>query len=157
MAAHPLNDDAATLPRPQLVRPWIWALLAAVLTLATYVPALAGEFVWDDTSLIRQSTGAEAQRPFSDYFTKPFWGPSGLSPQLSLYYRPLVTVSYDVDRSIHGLNSAGFRITNYAFHLANVILLFSLLMRLGTSAMTAALMSAAWGVLPRLSESVAWI
>lgn len=157
MAAHPLNDDAATTPRQQLVRPWIWALLAAVLTLATYVPALAGEFVWDDTSLIGPSTGGEAKRPFTDYFTKPFWGPSGISPQMNLYYRPLVAVSYDIDRSIHGLNSAGFRITNYAFHLANVVLLFSLLMRLGTSGMTAALMSATWGVLPRLSESVAWI
>lgn len=157
MDERPLKDDDARASRPALVRPWIWALLAAVLTLSIYLPALAGEFVWDDTQLIAQTTPAGRHRSFVELFTKPFWEPNSISPQMNLYYRPLVALSYELDHSVHGLNSAGYRITNYAFHVANVVLLFILARRFGASGLTAGLLSATWGVLPRLSESVAWI
>ena len=140
-----------------LVRPWIWAVLVAVVALATYAPALAGDFVWDDVQLIEQSPTTKSVRPIQKYFLEPFWEADSLTPGRNLYYRPVVAMSYSFDYAIHGPNSAGFRLTNYAFHLANIILLFSLLIRMGCSGFAAALMSATWGILPRLTENVAWI
>jgi len=157
MSAQPLSIDNAPASRPALVRPWIWALLAAVLTLATYLPALAGEFVWDDTYLIEQTPELRSDRTILQHFTKPFWEPNSISPQMSLYYRPLVALSYTLDHKLHGLNSAGYRITNYAFHIANVVLIFMLARRFGAGGLTAGLLSATWGVLPRSAECVAWI
>ena len=143
--------------KPPHVRPWIWALLAAVLTLATYLPSLAGEFVWDDVVLIENSPATMGGRPLRQFFLEPFWEADSLTPHRNLYYRPLVNLSYALDYRIHGLNSAGYRITNFAFHLTNVVLLFCLLRRMGTTGFVAALFSATWALLPRLAENVAWI
>lgn len=119
-----------------------------------YLDSLDGPFIWDDLELLKQPCIRSACR-VSEYFELPFWG--GQIPGSGMLYRPLTSLSLAFDNVLHGQNSAGFHITNILFHLLNVGLLAILARRLGANGLVAASMATVWGLLPRLSESVAWI
>ena len=160
-----MTDNTADIPKLAAnvsrglneIRPWIWGLLVAVLTLAVYMPALSGEFVWDDILLIERSESVRTIEAPSKYLTKSFWRSNELDPSANTYFRPLIALSYAVDYKLHGLTSAGYRATNFLFHALNAALLFRLLRRCGANSRTAASLSLTWALLPRLTECVAWI
>jgi protein O-mannosyl-transferase len=78
---------------------------------AVYLNALDGPFVYDDFRLVDEN---RALRDVSDIRTL----------LLSNVSRPIVAVSYAIDRAIWGPAPFGFHLTNLALHLVNVLLLF---------------------------------
>lgn len=72
------------------------------------------------------------------------------------YYRPLITLSYRLDRLLWGLNPAGFHLTNLLWHLAATLLVYRVaresLPRAGAWAA-----ACLFGVLPGHTEAVGWI
>jgi hypothetical protein len=73
------------------------------------------------------------------------------------YYRPLITLSYRLDRSLWGLNPAGYHFTNLLWHLLVTYLVYWLALR------TTGRLEAAWAgamlfaVLPAHTEALGWI
>lgn len=134
-------------------------LLASVLCLCAlaHANALAGPFLWDDRPLILGEPAVQQPEPLWTYFLHPFWRPQADVTAPRGLYRPLVTLSYVLDRQLHGENPAGFHLTNLALHLLACVLLFLLALRTGASPAAAALVTALWGLFPRLTESVTWI
>ena len=94
--------------------------------LGVYLTALPGEFVWDDRSLIRGVRELQATGSVWKAFLRPFWPSDELAVGVPAYYRPLSILSFALDCRIHGDNSAGFRLTNLAFHILNTALVFAL-------------------------------
>jgi len=127
-----------------------------VAVAVVYVQALGGGFLWDDRLLIMGVPLVERTGSVGEYLRHPFWvGVSGA--QSDSYYRPLVTLSFALDHRLHGDNPAGYHLTNLLFHELNALLLFALLRRFGVRAFVAALLAAAWALLPRLAEAAAWV
>lgn len=147
---HPTTEG--TEPR---IRPALLALLLGLLLFLAYLPALGGPFLWDDRPLIVDAPFTLRQLPLVEYFFQPFW--QGNSATLSSYYRPLVVLSYLFDYQLHGLNPAGFHLTNVVLHACNAVLLYYVLLRHKCSPPLAMLACLCWGLLPRLTEAVAWI
>ncbi|MGV3620440.1 MAG: hypothetical protein ACO1OB_06470 [Archangium sp.] len=135
---------------------WVALLLALVATLAAHEPSLSHGFVWDDHPLIERNDEAHVLQAPQAYLVRRFWSDShGLEARD--FYRPLISFSFSVDWVRGDGAPFAFHLTNVLLQLGCVALLFVWLRQRGASAVVAALMAAAWGTFPRLSESVAWI
>ncbi len=99
------------------------ALMVGLLVCAVFFPMLHYDFISYDVHdqiinnpYIRGLTGANLRHIFT-------------SRCITSYY-PIRTVSYAIDYQVWGLSPFGFKLTNGLIHLANVMLLFALLLRL---------------------------
>lgn len=133
-------------------------LAAAAMLFAVglaYGPARAGEFVWDDHALVERD-GAFRHVPLGQLFVEPFWPESALSDARAAYYRPLVLLSLRLDMALGG-TPVELHFTNVLLHLVACALLATVAARLGASGAAGVLAALAWGLAPRLTESVAWV
>ena len=150
-----------TFPSPAAAPAWkkaVLLLLALIAIFTAYSPALSGEFVWDDHNLIERSSSVRQLRPLPSYFLHGFWNPADqASRQSSGYYRPLTALSYAAEWKLWDGAPSGFHLTNLLFHLGNCLLLFLLALKLDASFGHAAFAMTLFGLLPRLTETTAWI
>jgi tetratricopeptide (TPR) repeat protein len=141
----------------------IYVLCFLLLAIAApYLPAVDGPFLWDDRPLFLGEGGTQVRPPLSRkdpfaVFLRPFWQPGATSKETISFYRPLITLSYELDLRLHGENPVGFHLTNLAFHLLNCALLYLLCRRHGAPQLLGAAAVLLWGLFPRLTESVTWI
>jgi tetratricopeptide (TPR) repeat protein len=138
-------------------RPGLLLLLALTVVLAAYSNAVGGDFVWDDLPLIADQPKVHELRPLREYFTTVFWEKSASYDSNPVYYRPVITLTYALDWVRGGGRPDAFHLTNVLLHLAACALLFGVARRFGAAPAPAAIATALFGVLPRLTESVAWV
>jgi Flp pilus assembly protein TadD len=74
-----------------------------------------------------------------------------------ILWHPVTWVSHMLDVELHGLNPAGHHLTSVLLHVANVVLVFVVLLRFTGKAMPSLLAAALFGLHPLRVESVAWI
>jgi Flp pilus assembly protein TadD len=123
---------------------WLAGALV-LLCLIAYLPTLHNGFVWDDDVFLTKN--ALIQAP--DGLCR-FW----FSTQPSDYW-PVTSTTLWLEWRLWGLHAAGYHATNVALHLAEALLLWSILRRLRVpGAYLAALL---FVVHPVNVESVAWI
>ena len=91
---------------------------------------------------------------------------SGLTPEgilgafttaESANWHPITWLSLMLDSELFGKDARGYHITNLLLHLANTLLLFSVLVRLTRSLWCSAFVAALFAIHPLHVESVAWI
>lgn len=111
-----------------------------------YAPAMRGEFIWDDeTYVVENKLLTEPDGLYRIWFT-------GDSPS---QYFPLVYTMFRFEHKLWGLNPLGYHIVNLLLHIANSLLLWLLVFRLGIPA--AWLAAAIFALHPVQVESAAWI
>jgi len=120
-----------------------------------YVPSLWGGFALDDYGLIVTDPLAQSLVHLPETFTKDFLRGT-LGPNV-IYYRPLVTASFQANYMIAGPNPFVFRLFNLLVHVAAALLVFALARRLTRSLVAAGIAGVAFGVLPSHAEAAAWI
>jgi tetratricopeptide (TPR) repeat protein len=148
-----------TLPRAFHVG---WIALASVLVLAGPV---AGEFVWDDVSLIQNNPYLARPDGWRRALTTDFWSAkaavSGDASGDHRMYRPLVSLAYWAEFQAWGASSLGFHLVNLLLHALCVVLVYRWLcrrLRLTDEArIPASLGALLFAVHPSRAESVAWI
>jgi tetratricopeptide (TPR) repeat protein len=138
-AAQPSDGTRAT-PRLLVAA----ALIAA--TVVAYLPAIDGEFVWDDDDYVSNNV---TLRSFEGL--RSIW----LDPAATPQYYPLVHSSFWIEYHLWGLAPAGYHMTNILLHGAAAVLLWRILLRLSVPA--AWLIAMIFAVHPVHVESVAWI
>lgn len=137
-------------------RAWLFLGLVLTVVLTTYSEALSAPFLWDDHQLIEDDI-LGTERSWVDHFTQPFWRGREWGAMSRGYFRPITTLSYAWDASWTGNNPVGFHLTNLILHLGVVGALIALARRLGAGWGPSLLGALAFGVMPRLTESVTWI
>ncbi len=140
-------------------QPRSWVLLGAALTLVAgvYVNALNVGFMWDDHPLIVENLDLHELHAPWVYLGRSFWQHAFFYGNADPFFRPLVTFSFAVDWAVGGGAAFGFHATNVLLHLGVCAALFALMQRHSGSASTAAVATALFGVMPRLTESVTWV
>src|SRR5205809_111682 len=133
------------------ITPRALAWLGAAATLAAwtifaYWPAWHGGFIWDDDRYVINNHLLTA--------------PDGLrriwfSLDAPSQYFPLTYTLLAIERSLWGLNATGYHWVNLLFHIANALLVWSILARLGVRGSWLA--AAIFALHPVQVESVAWI
>jgi tetratricopeptide (TPR) repeat protein len=122
----------------------VFVLIAAVTFLA-YLPALSGDFLWDDaghvTSYALQSWSGLGR----------IWFEIGATQQ----YYPLLHSAFWIEHCVWGDASVGYHLVNILWHVISACLLVSLLRRLGIPG--AVLVGIVFALHPVCVESVAWI
>ena len=128
----------------------IWVLVAvlALVVGVSYIPALSGEFVWDD-DVFADETGIHDWAGL----LKIWLTPSAIT--LEGHYWPLVYTSFWLEHKLWGLEPAGYHASNLLLHFINTLLLWRLLGRL--AAPGAFLVAAVFAAHPMHVDSVAWI
>src|SRR5215510_10358391 len=108
-----------TRPSAPLVRRWslLPHVLLVVLSFSVYLNALDNPFVYDDFFTV---TGNPSIAPFAD----PRWA------LIYMPFRPIVNLSYGLDRLVWSYTPFGFHLTNVILHAVVVVLLFLWLRRL---------------------------
>ena len=128
-------------------RDWICALLLVAATLVAYLPALGGQFIWDDDSwttniagLLRDVSGLGA-----------IW----CQPTALQQYYPLTGTTFWLDYHFWGFWPLPYHMENILLHALAVLLFWRLLQRLQMPG--AWLAAAIFALHPIMVESVAWI
>jgi tetratricopeptide (TPR) repeat protein len=124
---------------------WQGGLIVLLVVLA-YLPALHGGFIWDDDEYVTNNPLLTA--------------PDGLrriwfSMDSPSQYFPLTYTVFRLERSLWGLNPAGYHWVNILLHAINAVLVWRLLKRLSVPG--AGLAAAIFALHPVQVESVAWI
>jgi len=120
------------------------ALVALVLL--AYLPALRGDFLWDDDRYVSENPHVRSPAGLRAIWLKP-----GATDQ----YYPLVFTSFWLEYRLWGLNPIGYHLVNVALHVAGALLIWRILRRLAVPG--AALAAAVFALHPVHVESVAWI
>src|SRR5262249_6306066 len=115
-------------------------------TIIVYHPAWHGGFIWDDDRYVTQNYLLVARDGFHR-----IW----LSLDAPSQYFPLAYTILRIERSLWGLNPAGYHWTNILLHLGNALLVWWILARLKIPG--AWLAAAVFALHPIQVESVAWI
>jgi len=90
-------------------------ILICAGSLLVYFNSIPGDFVWDDTLLIKQNHFIRDISNIKNVFRVDFWEASFKS-QKGLFYRPVITVSLMLDYLFYKNNPAGYHLTNVIMH-----------------------------------------
>ncbi|HDP96064.1 MAG TPA: hypothetical protein ENN40_12020, partial [Candidatus Aminicenantes bacterium] len=142
------------------MRRWsTYLLLAAILagTAALYLPTLKYEAIWDTRDFLSNSILLTQERPLADAFTSGYiYGQFGMDNQ-SMYYRPLVTLSFMLEKRLWGLSPATLRATNIFVFLCLLVTLFVLIRTWGGSRFAALAATALFAASPINPGNVTWV
>ncbi len=133
------------IPSMNRRRHFLAALLLVGGSLAAYWPSLAGQFLFDDVSLVTNSPLVKA----GDGLYR-MW----LTTQ-AVDYWPMTNSSFWVEWRLWGTNPVGYHVANLALHVASAFLLWAILRRLAIPG--AFLGALIFALHPVNVESVAWI
>ena len=123
--------------------PWPWVCFLAVLAFALYANTLGHGFVIDDIPLISQSSVV------SQLNWQAILSPSG--------YHPIRTFTYALNYLLGGPDPFGYHLFNVILHCANVVILFSLILRLTGLVMVAGTGALLFAVHPVQTAAVAYV
>jgi hypothetical protein len=138
-------------------RPGLPLLLALLVVAAAYSGVGEVGFMWDDHNLIEQNPQLHTLQAPWRTLTTPFWSDPLRVGVGHRYYRPAVSWSFSVDWALGDGSPLPFHLTNLLAHLLVCAAVFALARQAGARVVPAALATAVFGTLPRLTESVAWI
>src|SRR5437588_5457811 len=133
---------------PAKFPPWRQPALIAAIVIAVavvYLPALHGDFVWDDFLLI---TGNPLLQNFSGLLE--IWSGSRTAD-----YFPVTNTVFWIEHHLLGVNATGYRAVNILLQIASALLVWRLLKRLNVPG--AWLAGLIFGIHPVHVASVAWI
>jgi hypothetical protein len=129
---------------------WIRAGLVLV-TLVAYVPALSGGFVFDDTDYVENNPHVTSGLSADNFV----WA---WTTGYQCNWHPLTWLSLQTDSEIFGSqNLWGYHLTNVLVHIANTLLLFSILRGSTGAVWESASVAGLFALHPLHVESVAWI
>lgn len=126
------------------------ALALLTLGFVAYLPALRGEYIWDDTAvwdnyLLEDLTG----------LWKLWTDPSLETNPYEEHYWPVTYTSFWIEARLWGLHPFSLHLVNILLHCLNCILLWRIILTLGLRGAWYA--AALFAVHPAHVESVAWI
>jgi len=123
-------------------------LLLLMVALA-YLNALKNGFVWDDLNNIVNNNSLSGPVKLRDVFL------NSAGPQV--FYRPVPYLTIIFDHRLWGNNPFGYHLTNFLFHLFNVILIFHIAARLADSHLIPFICAALFAVHPIHTEAITYI
>jgi protein O-mannosyl-transferase len=132
-------------PRFRLGATWVVAILLGCAVLGAYLPALTGDFLWDDDAHV---TRPELR---SLHGLWRIWFDLGATQQ----YYPLLHSAFWFEHRLWGNSVVGYHLVNVLLHVGSAVLLLLILRRLEIPGATLA--AGIFALHPVHVESVAWI
>ena len=138
-------------PAPPRIPSWLLAVLLALVTVASFWPAVGCDFIYyDDQDYVTEN--ARVQQGLTLENMK--W--SFLNP-VSDHWHPLTVLSHMLGCQLFGLNPWGHHLINVLFHALNAALVFALLQKMTGARWRSLFVAALFAIHPLRVESVAWV
>ncbi|UCC94800.1 MAG: tetratricopeptide repeat protein [Candidatus Omnitrophota bacterium] len=96
-------------------------IVIVLVGFGVYANSLRGQFILDDTPLIKNNISIRSSSPILHIFTKNIG--EALGKQFN-FWRPLQVLTYRLDYSLWRLNTTGFHLTNTVLHIAVALCIF---------------------------------
>lgn len=135
-----------------------YAVITCTVLLA-YLPTFSGDFIFDDRTLVRDNPYVTKLQSLSSYLSQE----DGIADERDKgvfhtgYYRPLMNLTYYLDYRLWGMSAAGFRTTNWLFHLLTCLILYELMAMLTKRDVWSLLGALLFALHPVHTESVSMI
>ena len=126
----------------------VGAVLLVAITALAYLPALRGDFIWDDQEYLVENPVLHEPGGLRQIWTDPSAGREH-------HYWPMTYTTFWLESQCWGLRPFGYHLTNVLLHVLNSLLVWVLLHRLRVPG--AWLAAAVFALHPVHVESVAWI
>ena len=133
---------------------WLAVGLIIILGLIAYANSFSNPFMWDDENLIVTNPYIKNIQLVKNLFTKDL----AFGTQFSNFYRPLQSLSFELDYYLWGLNPFGFHLTNLLLHIACALVIYFLFCLIFPAAKSIGLITALlFLVHPIQTEAVTYI
>lgn len=119
-----------------------------------YAFNLHNPLFWDDDDWIKNNTFVHSFSYLKEIFTKDILAGFGLN---SNYYRPLLLLSFALNYVIHGIKPFGYHLLSNAFHIANGIFIFLILLMVFKKHFPAFIAALLFLIHPLQTEAVTYI
>ena len=126
-----------------------YLFLLILFTILVYLNSFGNGFVWDDLNNIVNNKQLEGPVVWSDVFFK-------LQPPAQ-FYRPIPFLTITLDHLLWGKNPFGYHLTNFLFHLFNVLIIFYITVRLTNSNLISFICSLLFAIHPVQTEAITYI
>ena len=137
--------------RPRL----LFTIAALVLLALAYAGRLDGDYVWDDTYLVRDNASLIGAAGLHRIFTTDLWSSAG-QPRSQLFH-PLPMLSFWIQAQLGVLTVVASRLVNLALHLACGYAFLCLLLRSAVPPLAAAMLALVFVAHPSATEPVMWL
>jgi tetratricopeptide (TPR) repeat protein len=141
----PMNPPPPDDPLASRRRLRLGVLIIVLATLIAYLPAVRGGWIWDDDDYVTENELLHDADGLVE-----LWKPG----QTHQYY-PVVFTAFWIEYQLWELNPLGYHLVNVLLHIANALLLWRIMRRLGAPG--AWMIAAVFALHPMNVESVAWI
>ena len=147
-SASPVSAPARARPAGWIERHPVQVNTALfLLCVALYWNSLAGDFVFDDVTAIRDNRDLRPHVAWRNLLYNDFWGTPMSKEQSHKSYRPVTVATFRLNYALGELDPMGYHLANVLLHGAVTLLYHSLCARLlggsGTAAVVAAALFAA--------------
>ncbi|MGH7802419.1 MAG: hypothetical protein ACREOW_17630 [Thermodesulfobacteriota bacterium] len=103
------------------------ALFLFIVSFGVFAPSLKNRFVWDDHKFIEQRSSSINASHITYKMLIP-----GIGKSKRVHYRPIMSISYVMDKGMWGVSPFGFHLSNIIFHsISTVLFYFMVLLVLG--------------------------
>jgi len=136
---------------------WLVSALLVLATVAAYLPALGGAFIWDDDSHVTDNLALRSLDGLRTIWLQPGLVPSAERPGVftPTQYYPLLQTAFWIEYQLWGPRPFGYHLVSVLLHALVALLVWAVLRRLRVPG--APLAAFAFALHPVHVESVAWI
>jgi protein O-mannosyl-transferase len=138
-------------PKPQKA-PWLAVAAICALALLPYLISVTYDFTFDDGVIVARNPIVQEWGHWKQIFWSDYW--PGAHSSL---YRPLTTLSFALERWLHGSGAAGFHFVNVVLHAGASALVFLIVVEIMGAGWGAALAGGLFALHPIHTEVVAGI
>jgi tetratricopeptide (TPR) repeat protein len=108
----------------------LWLLLVlALLVLLVYLPTLKHELIWDSKPVILENNLLNGEFSWLAPFRSGYWGSTSQKMSGYDYYRPLMILSFMMEKAVWGLDPFRLRLVNLLIFIAGIFILYFFLSR----------------------------
>jgi len=132
----------------------LYISLIVLIGVIIYANSFDNEFVWDDEDNIYNNKYIQDWKYLPRYFTEDVTAGAG---KVSNYYRPLPLLMFSINYHIWGLNTFGYHLTNFLFHILSAVLLYYFVLLLLNKKLVAFLTGLLFTIHPVQPEAVTYM
>ncbi len=132
-------------------------LILISLLVLLYQHTLKYDLIWDTANFVKSSQLLSGDASLLDVFTHGYiQGQFGFN-RSSFYYRPIVHLTFGLEKRIWGLQSTGLRLTNIFIFALCLIILFIFFERLKVSDDLPYIITTLFAFLPLNADNIVWV
>jgi len=135
----------------------VFLLFLLIILTIVYFKSFNYSFIWDSQLQIKQNPLLKKGYHFTEAFKHGFWEPIGLKPGKNDYYRPIVTLSFMVNKKIGGYNPLYYRISNLLIFYFSLILLYFFIKKRSKNSLIAEITILIFALNPLNLDNIVWI